>query len=243
MERQKIFWVVLSVSVFVVIVLVVGVLLLRQHPAAAATTPTVSSLPTQVYEYQKEPTGVSSSNGAPSATAQPGQKQTDQTLHFYIGEGNGSTGQAQPGATQSGATPSDATPSTTDAVPPASSGTSAVPTTPAPTVKQTVATATRAPAAKTPQARPAKKVNEFWIQTGSYKSQSKAEDLVAMLGGKGLTGRVFSTTANSDTFYRVRIGPYTSKSEAEKFLGIVKQLQGLEASFISMVPAKKNPVN
>ena len=31
MDRQKIFWVVLSVSVFVVVVLVVGVLLLRQN--------------------------------------------------------------------------------------------------------------------------------------------------------------------------------------------------------------------
>ena len=60
MEKQKIFWVVLSVSVFVVVVLVVGVLLLKQKPSAAlATAPgTVSpiyGLGTQIYEYQREP--------------------------------------------------------------------------------------------------------------------------------------------------------------------------------------------
>ena len=57
MDRQKIFWVVLSVSVFVVVVLVVGVLLLRQKPVAAAVSAapgTVSPLSdpgTQIYEY------------------------------------------------------------------------------------------------------------------------------------------------------------------------------------------------
>ncbi|HEY9595659.1 MAG TPA: SPOR domain-containing protein [Spirochaetia bacterium] len=237
MERQRIFWVVLAVSVFVVIVLVAGVLLLRQHPATAASAPSVSTLSgngTQVYEYQKEPVPGSTTTG--TTTGKPSDQQT---LHFYIGEGGGPAGQqspAQAAPSQPPATPETA-PSTIapDTAPP--------PQTVAPAPKQTVAAAPKAPAAKAPQTRPAQRTNQYWIQTGSYKSQTKAEDLVAMLAGKGLTGRLFSTTANNDTFYRVRIGPYASKAEAEKFLGIVKQLQGLEASFISMVPAKKNPVN
>ena len=239
MERQKIFWVVLAVSVFVVIVLVAGVLLLRQHPAAPVTAPSVSTLSgngTQVYEYQKEP--------APgSATTGTGKPSDQQTLHFYIGEGSGPS--AQQTATQTAPTqgtgtaepaPSTVAPETTVTPPAAQS-------TPSLAAKQTVAAAPKTPAAKAPQAHPSQRANQYWIQTGSYKSQTKAEDLVATLAGKGLTGRVFSTTANNDTFYRVRIGPYASKAEAEKFLGIVKQLQGLEASFIAMVPAKKNPLN
>lgn len=236
MERQKIFWVVLSVSVFVVIVLVVGVLLLRQHPASAAATPTVSTLSgggTQVYEYQKEPTGATPSGTAAPNTAQPGQKPADQTLHFYIGEGNGPAGQTPPaqGTTSAPAAAENAT-----------SAEPSAPSAPARTAKQTVATAPRAPAARATVQRPAKKTNQFWIQTGSYKSQTKAEDLVTVLAGKGLTGRVFTTTANSETYFRVRVGPYASKAEAEKFLGIVKQLQGFETSFIAMVPAR-GPLN
>jgi DedD protein len=234
MERQKIFWVVLSVSVFVVIVLVVGVFLLRQRPSTQAAAGTVSSLTgngTQVYEYQKEPAAPGASGSAAS-----GQSPSDQqTLRFYIGEGNEATTQAQQPAT---AEPGTAAPQT-----PAVPSTPSV--SPAETVKTPVAVAPRAPAMRSPaQTRPASRSAEYWIQTGSYKSQSKAEELATLLGSKGLTGRVFSATAKTDTFYRVRIGPYSSKGEAEKFLGMVKQLQGLEESFISFVPAvRKKSVN
>jgi cell division protein FtsN len=93
------------------------------------------------------------------------------------------------------------------------------------------------------QARAPRKTPDYWIQTGSYKSQGKAEELVTLLEGKGLGSRVFSYASNGDTFYRVRVGPYSNKGEADKFLALVKQVQGLESSYISMVPAKKSTVN
>jgi DedD protein len=80
---------------------------------------------------------------------------------------------------------------------------------------------------------------EYWIQTGSYKSQTKAEELATLLDGKGLAGRVFSYTAGKETYFRVRIGPYANKGEVEKFLSTVKQIQGLESSYISMVGGAK----
>ncbi len=92
-------------------------------------------------------------------------------------------------------------------------------------------------------ARASRKTADYWIQTGSYKSQAKAEDLVALLESKGLGSRVFSYAAKDDTFYRVRVGPYSSKGEADKFLALVKQVQGLESSYISMIPAAKNSLN
>jgi len=84
---------------------------------------------------------------------------------------------------------------------------------------------------------------EYWIQAGSYKSQSKAEELMKLLEGKGLASRVFSYNSKNDTFYRVRVGPYTNRGEADKFLGLVKQVQGLEASYVSMVLAPRSAVN
>ncbi len=80
MEKQKIFWVVLSVSVFVVVVLVAGVFLLNQKPTAASPPPRHGQphfgSGTQVYEYQREvSSGARQSGGGP------------QVQRFYIGEG------------------------------------------------------------------------------------------------------------------------------------------------------------
>jgi cell division septation protein DedD len=226
MDRQKIFWVVLSVSVFVVIVLVVGVMLLKQKPVAMAQAPAVTSLSdtgTKVYEYQQSPGASTTQNGQ-----NPGD--STQTTPFYIGEGN------PPDAT--GTSPSNTTTSTE---------TSPTMVSPSTTTKPP---ATSQPAATKPSTRtatpvkPAPRTVDYWIQTGAYKSPSKADELVTLLGQKGLTGRVFSTsTDKSETFYRVRVGPYKNKGEAEKFLAIVKKVQGLEASYISQVGAAATPIN
>ena len=225
MERQKIFWVVLSVSVFVVVVLVVGVLLLRQKSSTEAPV-TVSSLSgagTQIYEYQAAPPD--GAQETPGTTQGTGQKPGDQqTLHFYVGEGEGQS-------------PQVVTPTA-----PAASPSVVKPTTQAPQVTQPRVSAKLTTAASPAVKKPRKGI-DYWIQTGSYKSQGKAEDLVTLLGSKSLNGRVFSYTSKTDTYYRVRIGPYTNKGDAEKFLAIVKQVQGLEASYIAQVTVTRSPLN
>jgi len=231
MDRQKIFWVVLSVSVFVVIVLVVGVVLLKQKPATTAQSPTVTSLSdtgAQVYEYQQSPSASTTQSGK-----NPGD--TTQSTPFYVGESNG-----QQGTETGGGTPSD-TGTAVGATTPSAASSAATP--------QPAATAARTASPKPAQTKPSaisskpQRTVAYWIQTGSYKSPSKADELVTLLGNKGLTGRVFSTaTDKSETFYRVRVGPYKNKGEAEKFLDIVKKVQGLEASYISQVSAM-TPVN
>jgi len=211
MDRQKIFWVVLSVSVFVVVVLVVGVLLLRQKPATLAGTPgAVSPLSdpgTKVYEYSRE--------APPSGGTE--------TMHFVIGDETSST----PRAT----TP----PPSVQTTPPTAS-----PASKSPVAAQPAVPAQKTTPAKTAAPKAAGRTGpEYWIQTGSYKSQTKAEELATLLDGKGLAGRVFSYTAGKETYFRVRIGPYANKGEVEKFLSTVKQIQGLESSYISMVGGAK----
>jgi cell division septation protein DedD len=234
MERQKIFWVVLSVSVFVVVVLVVGVLLLRQRSSTAApvTVSALSGAGTQIYEYQKPaaPGGaqLQSSNGAqPAAGTSSGGQGTgekpgdQQTMHFYIGEGQ---------VPQAGTTTQ-----------PASTPSSAKPATQAPQTAQPQRTAAK-PATLAAAKKPLKGI-DYWIQTGSYRSQGKAEDLVSLLDGKGLNGRIFSYKSKADTYFRVRIGPYANKGDAEKFLAIVKRVQGLEASYIAQVTVSRPATN
>ncbi|MEJ2664900.1 MAG: SPOR domain-containing protein [Spirochaetia bacterium] len=86
-------------------------------------------------------------------------------------------------------------------------------------------------------------VKEYWIQAGSYKDRNKAELLNATLTDKGLTGRIMTRDVKGDTFFRVRIGPYSNKKEAEKFLSWIKALKGLENSYISEVSVKRKAVN
>jgi cell division protein FtsN len=234
MEKQKVFWVVLSVSVFVVVVLVVGVLLLRQQPAAAprATVSPMNNTDTQVYEYQRTAPQTPAGTGPLAGTPPAGDQQT---MHFYIGEGGTQTPQA-PGTAPAGTAPAGTAPAA-GATPPQTP-------VPGPAVHpQTMPRVKPATAKPSVQARAPRKTPDYWIQTGSYKSQGKAEELVTLLEGKGLGSRVFSYASNGDTFYRVRVGPYSNKGEADKFLALVKQVQGLESSYISMVPAKKSTVN
>jgi len=241
MEKQKVFWVVLTVSVFVVVVLVAGVLLLRQQPTTAPRT-TVSPMNgtgTQLYEYQREAPQTPPASG-PQAETPPASDQ--QTMHFYVGEG------AKPGtSTTAGGTPSPGSPPAPGT--PAPSVGSPPPAAPAPAPSSASARAKPQQALKTPgvkstlQARVPRKTAGYWIQTGSYKSQTKAEELVSLLESKGLGSRVFSWTSKNETFYRVRVGPYSNKGEADKFLALVKQVQGLETSFVSLVPAARTAVN
>jgi DedD protein len=244
MEKQKVFWVVLSVSVFVVVVLVAGVLLLRQQPGTAPRA-TVSPMNgtgtgTQLYEYQRE------APQAPSAGGQAGTPPAgdQQTMHFSIGEGAKPDTSATPGATPSpGAAPAPAAPAPLAATPPASLP-AAAPAAPAASPRPAAPVASRPRTVKpTLPARTAKRSADYWIQAGSYKSQTKAEELVTMLQGKGLGSRMFSWTSKGETFYRVRVGPYAKKGEADKFLALVQQVQGLEASYVSMVPSSRTAVN
>ena len=231
MEKQKIFWVVLSVSVFVVIVLIAGVYLLRQKPQAVSTSPgtvnPISGPSPQVFEYSQQKPQGQTGTGTEQKPGEP------QTMHFYIGEG--AEEPASPPAT-----PQPPIAQTLPAAPPAQVQPPTPPTkVPAvPTHPRTVAAAPRKlPAASRPAVKPkeVRRAVDYWIQTGAYKSQTKAEELIATLADKGLSGKVFSYDSHSGTFYRVRIGPYRNQGEADKFLTIVKQIEGLESSFVSQV--------
>jgi len=255
MEKQKVFWVVLAVSVFVVVVLIVGVLLLRQHPAGSprATVTPMNDSGSQVYEYQRETPLTPPPGGQPGtqsgAGTQPGGQPGDQqTLHFYIGEGAPSASGASTG-TASGA-PAPAAPGTSSATGPSSPAASPAPSPSVPPAVSSARAAVRPKAARpsaasaTPSSASAsRKVTQYWIQAGAYKSQDRAEELVKLLDGKGISSRVFSYAQKSETWYRVRVGPYANRGEAGKFLSLVKQVQGLEASYISLVPVSRSSVN
>ena len=89
-------------------------------------------------------------------------------------------------------------------------------------------------------ARPkAVSVTEYWIQAGSFSSASRADEVTRRLEERGLAARTTTRDLNGKTHFRVRVGPYTSKAEAEKFLDWIRELKGFETSYISMVASKR----
>jgi DedD protein len=124
-----------------------------------------------------------------------------------------------PPVTNRPAAPSPATPAPA-AVKPAARAVSA-----APPVKS-------AAAESRPAASAARKAqNDYWIQTGSFKNKTGAEKVRETLAQKGITS-IIQTIEKDGTRYRVRVGPYTSETEANYWLALVKSIEGFDKSLV-----------
>ena len=83
-----------------------------------------------------------------------------------------------------------------------------------------VVTKTNTSAAKTTTATPAPKAEpkktQFWVQVAAYSNKKGAEGARSVLDSNKIPADIFTYKDNKDKlFYRVRVGPYTTKSEAE----------------------------
>ncbi|MCR4743242.1 MAG: SPOR domain-containing protein [Treponema sp.] len=80
-------------------------------------------------------------------------------------------------------------------------------------VKSTPAKNTKT-AAKNPA--PVEKITQFWVQVAAYSNKKGAENARGVLDENKIPADIFTFEDNKNRlFYRVRIGPYTTKSEAE----------------------------
>ena len=98
--------------------------------------------------------------------------------------------------------------------------------TPAAAVKRSVPLAKLAP--KSP-------LHEFWVQVGSFASRARASALEQRLSDQGIVSRVTTRSTDTEVFFRVRVGPYGSRDEAQKFLAWVQHVDGMDGSYISEV--------
>ena len=61
-----------------------------------------------------------------------------------------------------------------------------------------------------------KKVNQYWVQVGSYSNKKAAENARSILDANKISSDIFTYEDSKDTLYfRVRVGPYMTESEAE----------------------------
>lgn len=76
-----------------------------------------------------------------------------------------------------------------------------------------------------------KKSTQYWIQVASLTSRKNADSARAVLGENKITADVFTYKDTSDKlYYRVRVGPYTTKSEAEYWRGEIAKIDSFASS-------------
>ncbi|MDR2049446.1 MAG: SPOR domain-containing protein, partial [Treponema sp.] len=77
---------------------------------------------------------------------------------------------------------------------------------------------------------PKKTYNDFWVQAGSFSTRERADGVKKTLDEKGIAAIITNQQINGQSFYRVRIGPYTSHNEADYWLAMIKSIDGFEGS-------------
>ncbi len=94
--------------------------------------------------------------------------------------------------------------------------------------------------------KPVEKVvpkDEYWVQAASFTSKQNAEIAQQSLIKEKIPAEVFPYTSKKDLiYYRVRVGPYTTKSEAEYWNTLIKTFEIFENTESYVTNASK-PAN
>jgi cell division septation protein DedD len=97
-----------------------------------------------------------------------------------------------------------------------------------PPAKPAVHTITRtAPAVTTTQAS-----GKWMVQAGSYGSSANAEKVVAVLKQHGIHASLSHFSKAGHTYYRVRVGPYAERADADKAAAAVAKADGGKAEVV-----------
>jgi rare lipoprotein A len=62
----------------------------------------------------------------------------------------------------------------------------------------------------------AKQVEGFSVQVGAVLSQQRADETASEVRQRGLTVRVVTSTTDGTRVYRVILGPYSTRAEADR---------------------------
>lgn len=240
MEKKKLLLVAISVGVFLVIAIVAAIVVFQPKNAASGAIAGRPQSGSQTGVNNSPPPSyqLPPSNGYPPASIQPSPLDAVDLVRNpgdVPGLKPAPDGMSRQGEDfyVNGYGPSSETvisvpkPSTA-AVPETAPAGKAVATTKPAAPKPAV---TAKPPAK-PAATQTKTYNDFWVQTGAFSTVAKAEGVKETLAAKGITSIIENRDVDGKTLFRVRVGPYTSQSEANYWLSLIKTINGFEDSQI-----------
>jgi DedD protein len=81
--------------------------------------------------------------------------------------------------------------------------------------------------------------NDYWVQTGAFTAKVRAEGVKETLSSKGITSIIENREVDGKTWYRVRVGPYTSENEANYWLALVKSIDGFADSQVRLTRSQR----
>ncbi|MDR2717352.1 MAG: SPOR domain-containing protein [Treponema sp.] len=238
MEKKKLLLV--AVAVGIVLLIIIGIPLLMIAPRQRSASPLQSSLPNIERDWATvvEPAGVQRTQSPSARTAaepqsyevtfsEPVEAPHITTLTVPVPE----TAAVPDTPVTSARKPSTvklttAQPAALDNPPAAKAVTVAVKAAPAPQA-----------AAKSPAANSNKAHNNYWVQTGAFSTKIRAEGAKESLASKGIASIIDNRDIDGKTWYRVRVGPYISETEANYWLALVKSIDGFAESQIRLTQA------
>ena len=258
MEQKKILWIIASVGVFLLVVM--GAALIINRPAQGVE-PSLSSLQANNDTWVMPPINVPAADSfqteaelletveSVAVAVTPLQEASVESVTVYSGTTNvyGSSDtttidlnsikeavqQATITATNQAGAAAVASKSTVSAKAPASEATK-----PVATEQSTAAKATTTNKTTTTN----KLVDQYWVQVASVTNKNNAENARAALAANKIESEIFTHKADDGKlYYRLRVGPYTTKTEAEYWKGriaLIDEFADTE-SFITNTAAKK----
>ena len=250
MEKKKLLLVAISVGIFLVIAIGAAIVFMPKstglpsgaisHSAPASRTtpsPSYTSVP-ETPEPELQPSPVDPVDLVRNPGDAPGLKPAPEGTIRQGGDYYVSGAGSDPGGASAARSPE-----TVISVPKPS--TAAVPDTPQANRVVSAPAPRPAPAAPrpaAPAAKPAtqtKAYNDFWVQTGAFSTVSKAEGVKETLASKGITSIIENRDVEGRTLFRVRVGPYTSKNEADYWLSLIKSINGFEDSQVRQTQSRR----
>ena len=95
------------------------------------------------------------------------------------------------------------------------------------------------PAKPAPKAEPKK--TQFWVQVAAYSNKKGAEGARSVLDENKIPSDIFTYRDNKDKlYYRVRVGPYTTKSEAEYWRTKIVKIKDIDNANDSYITSTVN---
>jgi len=233
-ERKKLLWISISACVFVLMILAAGFFLLAPRRGGAQAPATIAN---NAPPKAQDPQDFLSAPPPAPVLEQP--RNQDGGVTIVYGD-KPAAAAAVPGSTASPASGAAGAPMAEGQAAANRPGAAAEPkaspakTTAAKTTPSK-ALAVHKPAQKAASAR----VDEYWIQAASFTSRGRADELKQGLAEKGVAVLISVKDISGKSYYRVRVGPYDSKPEAEGWLGRLKELPGCTEAYVSKISATK----
>lgn len=247
MEQNKVLMIIVSVAIFFVAIVGVGVALL--YPRDGGATTAVESSADRGFdpiEYVRKPDTaplkdevedeepviiVYGERDDESAVVSERNSSGRRTITVAPVPSPGKEAEATTGQT----TPEPApTPAPAPAPAPAGAVSSPAPATPSTSSPATSGRPAKAPSVTEKRPEPRRiRVTEYWIQLIASPSRDRVEYVEGLLADYSLGGRVTTRDVNGELYYRLRVGPYKDQQEAEKFLTWIRDIDGFEEAYIS----------